>query len=226
MRKKIFLVTLLTLFLTSIAYAGPLKDFSPGKTAVEVGGLRSDVKISGSGVSEKFDEKYNMNWGVTTGLGGNFALQYKGFTAKGKGTYIPAANLDGTAKLNHHELNLLYKLFKTDNVFLYTFAGMARDKGSVKIAGTRFSSDSKNNWQAGVGGTVKIARKLDLFASVGAGNRVLNWKAGLSYALNKNFDIDVFYSYYKVKKLSGENFIGNKFDGSSKGIGLGLTFKF
>ena len=229
MKGKVVLSSLLAvLFSTSLAFAAPLTDFSAGKTAVEVGVIRSDVKISGGAADTKFGSKYNMNWGVTTGLGSNFALQYKGFTSKGKSTYLSDFNLDGTARLNHHELNVLYELSKQENSFLYAFVGMTRDKGKVKVDGVGYSSKSKNNWQVGLGGVANIARDFDAFASVGAGNRVLNWKVGISYAINQDFDVEFFYSYYKAKKLSGIDLdaIGGRVDGSSKGFGIGVTYKF
>lgn len=238
-RKTAIVVMLMGIMSTAnVVFAAPLADYSAGKTAIDLSWRSSDVKTSGTDDAgsweTSFGKKYNLDWGITTGIGNNFAVQYNGYNAKSKDAVSWSdANETGIShlKLKTQEFNVLYKLNK--NVSVYT--GLVRLKGqeNANITYTdgspseseSYTTNSKNKIQFGIIGSTKLAEKTTAYAQVGVASNFTNWKIGVSQELTPNFEFNVDYRGLKAKKLE---FVseGEQFEATSKGFGFGVTCKF
>lgn len=211
MKKRItvILATLLcSLLLTGVAFAGPLTDYAKGKTAVDISLMPKldGEAASGPGTLTLDGKNSNIDWSVTTGLGGKFALQYRQFNPESK-TYPW-----GYGGLDTQELNVLYRLDKG----LSAFAGLHRAKIS-----SPFNGSTQNALQLGLLGTTPLGPKFQLYGVVGFGKNLFNGEAGIAYQLAKNTDLNLFYRYKKVDGLEPYDV-----DATLKGPGVGLTYRF
>ena len=212
---------------TSVGFASPQTDFTAGKTSVDVMYRQSDINATGPGFSDSLDKRGNLDFGITTGLGSNFALQYNGFNAKSKATSLPdgdgsSYNEQGTLKIQ--EFNVLYKLDKN----VSAFAGLVKVKGEISADGSTMSSSIKNKVQLGLIGTTKLADKTTAYAQVGFASDYTNWKIGVSQEIAPNLELNVDYRKTSAKKLSFNDGVGGvtDVDVTTKGIGVGVTYKF
>jgi len=223
MRKTVSLaIAAATMLAANIGFAAPLSDYSAGKTAIDLTFRNTDVADKGPGYDISFDKKNNMDWGITTGLGNKFAVQYNGYNAKTKDTYVEQFGISGKGELKNQELNVLYKI--DDNVSAYM--GVVQSKWTISDDSSGSSStDNKNKIQFGLIGSTKIADKTTVYASFAAGSDLTNWKVGLSQEIAPNIDLNVDYRSLKVKNLTGNDFT-DKVDIAAKGLGLGVTYKF
>jgi opacity protein-like surface antigen len=234
----IAMVMVIMLVMTSVGFAAPLSDYSAGKTSIDLTWRNSDGKSSGSDEDgsweTKFGKKSNLDFGITSGLGNNFAIQYAGYNAKSKDAVSWSdANETGiaTAKLKTQEFNVLYKLNK--NLSAYTGLVRIKAEENANVSYTdgspseseSYGTKTKNAMQFGLIGTVKLAEKTTAYAQVGVASNFTNWKIGVSQAISSNLDFNVDYRGVKAKnlKFQGED---EKFDASAKGIGFGITYKF
>ena len=223
MKKKILAFLAATSLMTSVAMAAPMTDYSQGKTAIDL----TMRNTEGKAIGNTYKEKYNLDWGVTTGLGNDWAIQYRQFNPKSKSTSYSDVDdfgnpFTGSAKaqLKTSEINVLRKV--TDNVSIY--AGVMRTKAEFEdTLDSPFSSNSKNKWQLGLVGSTQIADKLTGYASVGAGKDLTSWQIGVAYEVAPNVDFNVDYRQIKVDNLK---FVGEDFDVKAKGLGFGVTYKF
>ncbi len=205
----ILTVLLCTLMAAGVTSASPLSDYSAGRAALDVNWTpRLDMEaggLSGAGKSGNFD------FGLTAGLGDRWAIQYRHFNPVSK-------NYGGFhGGIRSQEINLLYRLDKN----LSAFAGWHRAKITTNHPG--LSLPYKGTWQLGLIGTAPVAKKTTLYGIVGAGSNLLNAEAGLSYALTRELDVNLFYRYRQVDHL---RINAVDLDTTVKGFGLGLTYKF
>jgi hypothetical protein len=177
--KKLVLTVLFVFALSSIGMAAPLMDYSKGKVGFDYT-YRPSVDFDGSIGYEgsyvennngeitrdtasqywsgSFDGKANLDWGLTIGLGNNFAFQYKGFNAKtdrysyNLGGMMPMMAADGDdgyvdenssaltvkGKIKTDEMNVLYKVGKR----VAAFTGVVR-------ASSSFSPSFNSSYQEG-----------------------------------------------------------------------------
>lgn len=85
MKKTVILALASVVVVTaSVGFAAPLTDYSAGKTSIDVTWRSSDIDADNSEEVAAMEKKRSLEWGVTTGLGNNFALQYIGSDAKAK----------------------------------------------------------------------------------------------------------------------------------------------
>jgi hypothetical protein len=189
--------------------AAPLTDYSEGKTAIDLTSRSSDLNDNGL----SFDKKSNLDWGITTGLGNKFAIQYNGYNAKSKDNgYI------NNLELKTQEFNVLYQIDK--NISAYT--GIVKSKANWSNGDT---SNEKSNMQFGLIGSTKIADKTTAYASVAVASDFTNWKIGVSQEIAPNLDFNVDYRRMQVKNLTGDMYTGSD-DITAKGLGYGVTYKF
>lgn len=225
MKKKILGIVVASSMLASVGFAAPLNDFSQGKVAVDISArTNGDFKVSDSNGSETYDAKTNWQYGVTVGLGNNFAFEYQNFNPKSKDYNAFGATING--KLNTQEFNILYKVDKN----LTAFTGINTVKSTYEVSGAELSGKNKTNWQVGVTGQIDLADKITGYATIAAGHDSNYWKIGASYALDKNLDFNLFYAENKYNDVKYNGIIastwGNTADYTIKGIGYGLTYKF
>jgi predicted porin len=233
-KKAILAMAAATMLTTSIGFAAPLSDYSAGKTSIDLTWRQSDVKTTDSEAETSFGKKSNLDWGITTGLGNNFAIQYNGYNAKSKDA-VSWSDVDETGishvDLKTQELNVLYKLNK--NVSVYTGLVRLKAEENANVSYTdgspseteSYSTKTKNKIQFGVIGSTKLAEKTTAYAQVGVASNFNNWKVGVSQEIAPNVEFNVDYRRLKAKKLDFGGDDGN-FDVSSKGIGFGITCKF
>jgi hypothetical protein len=212
-----------TMLTTSVGFASPLNDYSAGKTQVDLTWRQSDVKAEGDSTDGNFNKKGNMEFGITTGLGNNFALQYNNFNGKSKDTDFTNAGgaFSAAATLKMQEFNVLYKVDK--NLSVYT--GIASVKGSFDSTIGNSESDTKNKVQFGVIGNTKLSDKTTAYAKIGVASGMTNWKVGVSQELAPNLELNLDYGSLKVNKMAFNNGMGDV-DMTAKGIGVGVSYKF
>jgi len=213
-----------TMLTTSVGFAAPLSDYSAGKTSVDLTWRQSDVNVKGPDYSDSLGKKGNLEFGITTGLGNNLAIQYNGFNAKSKNTALSDGsggtyNAQGTLKVQ--EFNVLYKLDKN----VSAFAGLVKVKGEITDDGDSMSSNSKNKVQFGLIGSTKLSEKTTAYAQVGVASSFTNWKIGISQEIAPNLELNVDYRRTQAKKMSFDNGLGDV-DVTAKGLGLGVSYKF
>lgn len=214
MKKKILAGLIGSMLVASVGFAAPLTDYEVGKTAIDLTWRNTEI----SDKDGSMDKKYNMDWGITTGLGNNFAFQYRQFNPKSADTNINGDQVN--SKIKTQEFNVLYKL--NSNVSAY--AGVMKAKGEYNdITNPADSGSTKNNskWQVGLVGSTKIADKTTAYGSLAAGKDLTSYEVGVSYELASNLDFNVDYRSLKVNKLDGD-----KVDAKAKGLGFGVTYKF
>ena len=115
MKKKIAAAVLGILMAgTTAVYASPVTDFEKGHISAEFGSTLNST-FNGSGeVTGKADGKSGFKYGVTAGLGDNWALQFKGGKFKSEvfsgssQTYPITVTTFG--KATHQEFNLIRRI--------------------------------------------------------------------------------------------------------------------
>jgi opacity protein-like surface antigen len=215
-----------TMLTTSIGFTAPLTDYSVGKTSIDLIWRNSDAELKTSDGTDSLDKKSNLDFGITTGLGNNFAIQYNDYNAKSKDTSLPdgyGGTYQEHGSLKTQELNVLYKIDK--NVSAYT--GVVRVKGNVNSDGDGFSSNTKNKVQLGLIGSTKIAEKTTAYAQIGVASDYTNWRIGLSQEIAPNLELDVDYRRLQAKKVTFD-VAGTPLDAdvTVKGLGVGVSYKF
>jgi len=224
MNKKILITVAAATMMASVASASPLTDYSVGKTAVDLTWRNTQLSSPDLGDAGK---KNNMDWGITTGLGNKWAVQYRQFDPKSKDSSYSEFGTTYTDnfQLKTQEFNVLYKIDK--NVSAY--AGIMKVKGAYNWSESGFGSGSDpiksaNKWQIGVVGTTKLAEKTTAYASVGTGKDLTTWGIGVGQELAPNVEFNVDYRSIKANKLEWND--GSHIDATAKGLGFGVTYKF
>ncbi|MDR7866443.1 MAG: hypothetical protein RIN56_06445 [Sporomusaceae bacterium] len=206
----IILAVLLCTFTTAgVTMASPLTDYSAGKVALDVNWTPSlDLEANGETLDGKSG---NFDYGLTAGLGGKWAIQYRYFNPVSK----DYSGFHGGVR--SQEVNVLYKLDKN----LSAFAGWHQARLTTNAPG--YSLPGKSTWQVGLIGTTALGKKTTLYGIVGAGGSLLNAEAGFAYALAKDLDVNLFYRYKRIDDLKVNDI---DLDTTTKGFGLGLTYRF
>lgn len=208
--KKTVLALVLIFGIVGVCSASPLTDYSKGKVAidfnyrpsfdmeakpyVEASGTYNgnDVGAMGQEVNQyinenigdkgNFDGKTKLDWGITVGMGNNWAFQYRGLKAEADGkTYTIFENKDEgfysavengnqsynryrnlsvtlTPQVKSQEFNALYKFHKNFSVF----AGVVEVTPSIKVSpGFNQGENYPNeyNYERSLGGTLEFKGK-------------------------------------------------------------------
>jgi len=224
--KKTAILTMVvaTMLTTSVGFAAPLSDYSAGKTSVDLTWRQSSIDANSQFSNDALSKKGNIEFGITTGLGNNFALQYTNANSKSKDTNLPdgaGSTYRENGSLKMQEFNVLYNLDK--NVSVYT--GIVSLKGNVDAEGGAPSSSSKSKLQFGVMGSTKLGDKTTAYAQVGVASSFTNWKVGISQEVAPNLELNIDYRRTQAKKMSFDNGLGDV-DMTAKGIGVGVSYKF
>jgi opacity protein-like surface antigen len=234
--KKLILAMVFVFALSSVALATPLTDYSQGKAALDITyrvspDFDTTTRITGidGSLSKTFDGDNHLEWGLTYGVGNNWALQYRQANPKAtanygwsndreasvaaletSGGYLQSINLGIEPKAKVDEYNVLYKLDK--NFFLFT--GLVRATPSVKLSvGGEYYGDTfggniaiqghdKNIWQFGLQAVAPIADKFNAYGIVSFGSDYRNWEAGLGYEVAKNLELNVNYRDMKIDNMT------------------------
>lgn len=262
--KKLVLTVLCLFALSSVGLAAPLMDYSKGKASIDYmyrPSLDFDGKAGVDGAAGEYflsgtmDGKANLDWGITYGIGNNWAIQYRGYnpetddkTFNFGGAVVEGGlgltGLTANAKIKSEEFNVLYKLNKN----VAAFAGVVRSNASINFDAQGYDpylgesglklglkSDDNTTGQIGLVGVTKVADKTDAFGLVSFGGDYRNWEAGIAYEISKDVDLNVSYrdtkyddfAFGKLYNPYGpESINAGLKDVEVKGWGLGLTYKF
>lgn len=218
MRKTALILMFLMMF-CSISFAGPLMDYSAEKVAIDVSVRPSTdfaADIANYTTFNADSKGTPFTWGITTGLGNNFALQYRQFNLNTKtgdtnayGTLRPAAQ-------TFKELNLYYKFDKNMSVFI----GALRHNYHTTDAGLTYTAPTINAFQGGVVAVTELGKDISAYGILAVGTKnVRSCEVGLSYAITPQLDLDVYYKNQKVLLSNSDN-------SHAKGMGYGVTYKF
>jgi predicted porin len=224
--KKIILSAALFMLTITTSFASPLTDYSEGKVAIDIAFQAPKITDANDvvGSTGSMDGKSVTSFGITAGLGNKWAIQYKQVSPKSKDQTV---DLLGTSLVYHEkltikEVNALYRLDKN----ISALVGIGQIKGNYyDNTSTNDNTDKKNILQVGFVGSVPVADKTNAYAAATFGKNLTSWMLGLSYALDQNIDMNLFYGYNKYENLSWQNTAGQS-DFTVKGVGYGVTYKF
>lgn len=199
MKKKIAAAVLGILMAgTTAVYASPVTDFAKGHISAEFGSTLNST-FNGSGeVTGKADGKSGFKYGVTAGLGDNWALQFKGGKFKSEvfsgssQTYPITVTTFG--KSTHQEFNLIRRI--SPNVS--AVAGWVQNEFSY---GQYVEPATISSFHFGFMADKKMNEKSTAFAAVLSGKDVLFWEAGISYQIAKDTHFNVSYGEREFRNV-------------------------
>lgn len=210
MKRTSFILICLILFCSASAFASPLRDYSPGKAAVDI--TLTDLKLKST--PAYWDKKFNPGFGVTAGLGNNWALQYK-YHHWSASRNAGGAALSTTASVN--ELNLLYKLDKNFSAFI----------GANSIGGSLGDPIQDSlTFQFGMLGVTTLADRLTGWGLMSTGSNNFSAELGVGYALTKRWELNLYYTYKYFDGISFSNMAYPSFNARNQGLGVGVTASF
>ncbi len=200
--KKIAMALTASLFmatsLAATALASPLKNYNPGKVAVDAGiSLPSSIE-GGNYKMSKSDSTY---FGATAGIGSNMALNYKWNNYKAD-----------QCKTRAQQVNLMYKVLPG----ISAYAGYLNTDTS-----TDFGGKNRNSGQVGLVAAYDIPLLFTVWGNIGVGSKNGGYEIGISKPIFNNVELNA--SYYDQKFNDA---LGDDKDMKAKGVNLGLTVKF
>lgn len=232
--KKVSFAVLTALSFATTGFASPLTDYSNGKVAIDISLQAPSISESfhdtdGSRVSlPKADGKNTASFGITAGLGNHWAIEYKNFSPKTKNTdYLGISTFN--TKLQTNEINVYYQVDKTTSFFTGITQAKAKQwsAGTTDVEGGTVNTDRKNIWQIGVSTSTPISSSSNIFAAAALGKDLAAYKIGISYQLDKNWELNTYYGYNKYKGLKWDDGYSNdRSTFTAEGIGYGVTYKF
>lgn len=210
MKRIALLLIVLMWVCCASASASPLRDYSLGKAAFDIS--LADLKIME--MPEGCDVNHNWGIGITAGLGGKWALQYK-FDSRSVSRSFMGMTLSAKASIN--ELNLLYRLNKNFSAFV----------GSNNLSvNPDYLIHGRTTTQIGLLGTAKLARNLTGWALVATGDNNFSAEAGIGYALSKWLELNLFYANKSYSNLAWGNSGNINCVGRFERLGVSLTATF
>jgi len=218
--KRIVLLAVVLLFVSSVSVASPLTDYSAGKASIDLTWRDTLNTASAPNHSYDFNKKHNLDGSVTFGLGSNFAAQYRHFEPKSADTATSFNSYrGGYEQPKTNEFNLLYKLDKN----IAVLAGWVNGQGYQKDVLGSSSTQNKEFWQLGIVAT--IAPKTTVWGSIAAGSDLTNCEVGLSYEFCPSWEFNVSYRELDLKGIANVSGTTN-WDLKAKGLGYGVTYKY
>ncbi len=219
MKGKLICIIVGLSMISSVSFASPLMDYSKGKTSVDINFYPSIdshlTNTSGYDQSPK-GKSDNFEWGLTTGLGNNFAVQFRQFNPETK--TFDNGSIDESVKVLTKEFNVLYSLNKNLSVFVgYQWAKLQDNIPDYSI------STSKNRTQFGLNASTSIDPQTNLFGIVGVGNDLTNYEIGISHNIAPQLELNVSYRDLHIKNVPGDD---TKRSAEYKGMGYGVIYKF
>ena len=201
--KKFTVITLMTtialLGSAMVANASPLKDYSAGKVAIDLGySSPTSLNFTEHATDGK---KGSIYGGVTAGIGNKMAVGYKYNQFK----------TDGDPKVTAQQLNLYYKVLPG----ISAYGGLVNARTNVADR-----NETQTSGQVGLQAAYDIPLFATVYGNIGIGNKMNSWEIGLSKALVNNLDVNLSYFDNRFKGIDQGG------DVKAHGINLGLTLKF
>ena len=240
--KKLVIIVVALILLTSVGYAAPLMDYSFGRVTLDLGfnasPTQTPVSLNGySTIGYTITTGYNFDFGATAGLGGNFAFNYSQQNMSGsQQTYSDVyGSGSNTPTMQVQQLNLLYNFAPVTAPYnLSGFVGVQYGiLGKVYFVQDYLNQkstwqDSKNLWggQIGVRATAHVADSVIVFGQAQYGWPYYQLGGGVAYVLSPSFDVNLSANYISTSLSIFED-LRNKPDANefSIPITLGLTWK-
>lgn len=200
--KKVLATTLGLLLAGATATAAPVTDFEKGAVTVEFGSTFNS-NFNGSGaVSGSAGGKSGFKYAITSGLGDNWAVQYRGGKFKsedfsGTADFLPDP-VSTYGKSDHQEFNVVHRL----NPNLSLVVGLVQNTFSYGLPSIKEAT--KSGVHIGFEATKKINDKSSIFASLVGGKDVSFWETGISYKLAKDTALNVSYAERNFKNVDLE----------------------
>ncbi|SMC50545.1 outer membrane beta-barrel protein [Sporomusa malonica] len=222
--KKSVLVFVFLFALSTVCAASPLMDYSQGKTAVDINFKPNlDVKAD-SPFGNLSGKNSNVDFGLTVGLGNNWAVQYRNGTADSKVT-DPGSPIN--IELVAQQINVFYKLNKN----VAGFVGYTHAKPSLNISigpiTQTINAEQTSGYQVGLVGFSEIGKNTNAYGEVATGNKITHYQVGIAYEFVKNLELNIAYQYTKYKGIDFSSvFPFSDFDYTAKGMSYGITYKF
>lgn len=206
MLKKAIVLGIVLVMISTVGFAAPMTDFSAGKWQLDAT-MRPDLEVT---LITGAYAKTNWDFGVTAGVGGDWAVQYK----------YNSSDIDGSpmllnaADMRGQELNLLYKLDKNSSAFIGATSFKFQEDNVIRL--------KENGFQVGLQTTVPFTEKTSGFVVASVGNKVNSFEIGLAYKAATNVDVNISYVDRKYQLPTGV------YDTSytAKGVGLGISYRF
>jgi len=208
-RIALILACLIGIF-SSPALASPLRDYSLGSFAVDLS--LSQIKVANP--TEDWDSNYKGGFGVSAGLGGNWALQIRNNNWSASRSLGPTT-MEIKACVN--DLNLLYKMNSTLRVFV------GGNKLNVTLRELHYDRTTP---QIGLIAAVKLSPKLTAWGLLSTGADIFSAEAGLGYQLSRDLEVNLFYTYRNYTGLEFTNSHTLRYNARVEGVGVGLTAAF
>lgn len=208
--KKAIVATAISLAFASTAFAAaPAMNLESGQVQLGYSYENLQTTLNGLGdLGTYHGNGYQLDYGLSNKLvltGSYLNSDSKSFNVNIPGVYTGSLNNVG---FNSTELGLQYKL--SDNIAL--------SAGSLKSEfNANGSSNSSSEMFGGIAYKQNISNNIDGYASYIKSTNVTDWKAGVTYNLNKNTSFDVGYHDYENNGASNY---------SAKGMSFGLNHKF
>lgn len=232
---RVILFLLVTIVFSGLIPSGtlasPLMDYSLGKTTLDIISYPNiqmkdqyySISDSKSFTDHADGKNDNFEWGLTTGLGGNLAIQYRQFNPESKSHTFIGPTM-AKFEIKSQEVNVLYKI----NQNISAFTGYHQTRYAYSPVAFSFAAKNKNVLQVGIIGNKQIAPKTQLYGTVGVGKDLSNFESGLSYEVAKDLELNLIYRHKKVKDLEStiDGVFSYKDTVTTKGFGLGITYKF
>ncbi|HWR43990.1 hypothetical protein [Sporomusa sp.] len=217
--KKIIAATLGLVFAGTAAFASPSIDYTPGAVTVELGSTLNSTFNGKGAIDDSVDGKSGFKYAVATGLGNNFALQYKGGHFVSEDFSAIGHTIHGISDL--HEINLLYRISPEFSIV----TGWVQNKVSYN---NLISEAKVSGMHVGITGSKKLNDKSSLFAAYIAGSDTLFWEAGISNKIGQDTYLNVSYAVREFKDV--DLFVpllnqGSKEDYKLKGISCVVSTK-
>ncbi|MEI6286314.1 MAG: hypothetical protein WCP79_07405 [Bacillota bacterium] len=233
--KKLFVIVIALMLLTSAAYAAPLMDYSFGRATFDFGVNYSPSQnmptenqtMANSGMSGG----WNLDFGATAGLGNNFAVKYS--QQNMSNASVTNNNETATLVAQVQQVNLMYDFMPSGAPFnvsafigaQYSNFGFAAS-GQPSLNATGLQSFNKWGGQIGVIASTYVADSVIVYGQAQYGLPYYQFGGGLAYAVTPNFDVNLSANYVSSSLSSFVNLNGSQNANIfSIPITLGVTMK-
>ena len=235
--KKLLIIVVTLMLLTSAAYAAPLMDYSFGRAAFDLG-VNCSPTQNGSGPTG-ISSGWNIDFGAAAGLGNNFAVKYsqQNMSSSQQTGIDTFGSYNFTTIMQVQQINLMYDFMPSGapfNVSAFIGAQYSNLGNAGSYTGAAHSPDkstqttSDNLWggQIGVQASTYVANSVIVYGQAQYGLPYYQFGGGVAYAVTPSFDINLSANYVSASAIAFYNTNnGQDINWFSIPITLGVTMK-
>lgn len=180
------LIIMLLIMASTACQASPLTDYSLGKVSFDVN--LGDPTLTSN--NESTSMQSNTGYGVTAGIRFGYAGQYI------VNNFKLRTPVNGIGEIRAQQFNILAnKLNRLGNI-----------SAVIGVSNTEIIGDaSKKGIVAGLVGTVSIAPKTHVYATVRTGSYLESYEVGIGYNFSHNNELTLDYRNANYKNLSSDD---------------------